>query len=192
MKEEILGAFLRVMPLLKDILQQDIQVTVADTTEFLYNRPGDTIDTKIKVGSKIPVNDLLYKTIKEGKSYSSTVPKEVFGIPFRGTTYPIKDSHGNVVGGIGIGRSLDEQYKVEESAESLFSSLEESNASIQEISAGSDKLLNIIDNIVEATKQTEKQNVFGQCDVCHVAGNLVGEGCNEPDDKIEYEDISDY
>lgn len=37
----------------------------------------------------------------------------------------------------------------------------------------------------------EKQDVFGQCDVCNIAGTLVGEGCNEPDNRIEYEDISD-
>lgn len=37
----------------------------------------------------------------------------------------------------------------------------------------------------------DKQELFGQCDVCHVVGTIVGEGCNEPDNKMEYEDISD-
>ncbi|AYD40200.1 excinuclease ATPase subunit [Clostridium fermenticellae] len=37
----------------------------------------------------------------------------------------------------------------------------------------------------------DKQDVFGQCDICHVSGVLIGEGCNEPENKIEYEDISD-
>ncbi|KZL89231.1 hypothetical protein [Clostridium magnum] len=37
----------------------------------------------------------------------------------------------------------------------------------------------------------EKQNEFGQCDTCHAVGVLVGEGCKEPDNNMEYEDISD-
>ncbi len=157
MREKNLEAYLQVMPVLKDILREDIAVAVADTTTFLYYRPGDTLDIKINVGSKIPTDDMLYKTIKDGKAYSSIVPKEIFGISFKGISYPIKDSYGNVVGGIGVGRSLDEQSKVEESADNLFCSLEETSASIEEISAGSQKLLNMVANLAEVTKQAEKE-----------------------------------
>ncbi len=157
MNENILEPYLQVIPLLKDILQEDILVSVTDTTTFLYNRPGDTLDLKIQAGSKVPVDDLLYKTIKDGKPYRAIVPKEIFGVPFKGTTYPIKDSNGNVVGAIGVGVSLEEKYKIEESADTLFSSLEETYAGIGEISSGLEKMLNMIGTMAESTKQAERQ-----------------------------------
>lgn len=157
MENGILKSFLDVAPFLKDMLMEDIAIAVADTESFLYYKSGDTIDLKISTGSKMSVDEPLYKTIKDNRTYSSIAPKEIFGVAFQAITYPIKDSQGNVVGGIGIGKSLDAQSKVEEAAENLFSSLEETNAGIQEICAGSQKLLSMIESIVDATKQAEKQ-----------------------------------
>jgi hypothetical protein len=80
-------------------------VAVADNTKFLYYRPGDTIDLKIKVGQALGVEEPLYKTIKDGTMYSTIAPKEIFGVPFKSITYPIKDSEGNVIGGVGTASS---------------------------------------------------------------------------------------
>ncbi len=157
MSREILEPFLKVMPVLKEILQEDVFVSVTDTSTFLYYRPGNNVDVKIKIGSKIPVEDLLYKTVKEGKGYSAVVPKEVFGIPFRGVTYPVKDAENNVIGAVGVGRSLDRQVKLEESADTLFSGLEETSASIEEINSGSEEMNRMITSMSEITKQAEKQ-----------------------------------
>ena len=158
MEERILEAFLKVMPVIKDMLQEDIAVAVVDidTKTYLYYKPGDTIDLGIKVGTKLPTGDPMYKMFKDGKGHSLIMPKEILGISFRAIIYPIKDSHGIIVGGIGLGKSLEQQFKVEESTESLFASLEETSASIEEISAGSEKLLNIMGNGVATTKQVEK------------------------------------
>ncbi|CAB1252948.1 Putative sensory transducer protein YfmS [Clostridiaceae bacterium BL-3] len=157
MSEEILQPFLKIMPVLKEILQEDIFVSVTDTSTFLYYRPGDKIDAKIEVGSKIPAEDLLYKTVKEGKGYSAVVPKEIFGTPFKGVTYPIKNSDGDVIGAVGVGRSLDRQVKLEESADTLFSGLEETSAGIEEINSGSEKMNQMVIDMSEITRQAEKQ-----------------------------------
>lgn len=153
MNEEIIEAYLKIMPVIKDILMEDIAVCVTDNTKFLYYRAGDTIDMKVNVGSKIPADDPLYKAIKDGKRYSILVPKEVYGFPFKAIVYPIKDSSGKVIGGVGIGRSLAERYKLEEATDKLFSSLKETNAGIEEISSGAQSLLNMISDIVDNSKQ---------------------------------------
>jgi hypothetical protein len=157
MNESILECYLKVMPVLKDILQEDVLVSVTDTTTFLYNRPGDTLDLGIRAGDKIPSDDLIYKSIVDGKPHRAIVPKEIFGTPFKGTTYPIKDENGKVIGAIGIGLSLTENYKIEESAGTLFASLEETNASISEINVGLEKMLTMIGKMAEITKQAERQ-----------------------------------
>ncbi|WP_147565667.1 methyl-accepting chemotaxis protein [Clostridium tyrobutyricum] len=174
LKKGILEAYLHVMPKLKDILREDIAVAIADTTTFLSYRPGDALDVKINIGSSVPTDIMLYKTLKDGKSYSEIVSKEIFGISFKEITYPIKDFNGNVIGGIGIGKSLDEQFKVEESADTLFSSLEETSASIEEINAGAEKLLNMIDNLAEITQQTEKE-ISESNEIISMIGNIASQ-----------------
>jgi len=157
MQEGLLKSVLEVAPILKDIIQEDVVVAVADTKEFLFYRPGDTIDLKIKVGQELNPEEPLYKTIKEGKILKSIASKELFGVPFKSVSYPIKDSMGNVIGGIGIAKSLETQFKVEEATEHMFSSLQETNASIQEIAAGSENLSSSMNRMVESAKSTEEK-----------------------------------
>lgn len=158
MQNETLEAFLQVMPVLKDILLEDISVCVTDNTKILYYRPADTLsNAKIKIGDEITADNPLYKTLKDGKTYSTIVPKELCGVPFKSISYPIKDSQGNVVGVAGIGKSLAQQYKVKESTDTLFSSLEQTSASIEEISASSEKLNSMVVNMAKITKQAEEQ-----------------------------------
>lgn len=156
--EKILESFLETMPVLKDVMQEDLVVIVADTTSILYYRAGDTIDLRIKVGQKLTSDQPIYKTIQSGKIYSEIVPKELHGVQFKAVTYPIKDSQGKVIGGVGIGKSLAKQSKVEEVSESIFSSLQQTNASIQEVASNSQNLSLSMNNIVNSTKSTE-QNI---------------------------------
>ena len=59
--ENRLEAFLEVIPELKEILQDDIAVAVADTKKFIYYRDGDSINLPIKVGQELNPEEPLYK-----------------------------------------------------------------------------------------------------------------------------------
>lgn len=152
--EKILESFLEVAPVLKDIFQEDILVAVADTDEFLYYHKGDTLDLHIKIGQKLSVDEPLYKTIHDGEIYIIMVAEEVYGVPFKSVSYPIKNSQGKVIGGVGIGKSLTGHLKVEQATASMFSSLQQTNASIEEIAANSQKLLCSMNNIVDSAEST--------------------------------------
>jgi hypothetical protein len=97
MESKTLNEYLGVMSVLKDILQEDIGVVIADTTNIIGYRPGDTIDLNHKIGDRLLIEEPLYKTIKSGKGSSSIEPKEIFGILFKAVTYPIKDSQVHAV-----------------------------------------------------------------------------------------------
>ncbi len=157
MKDRILDSILDVAPILKDIMQEDMLVAVADTSKFLFCRPGDKINLDVKVGSELSPKELLYKSIKEDRIITQVSPKEIFGIPFISVTYPVKDSEGNVIGGVGLAKSLEHQARIEEASELIFSSLQQTNASIQEIAAGSEKLSSSMHNIVNSASSTEKK-----------------------------------
>lgn len=157
MENNELQSFLKVMSVLKDILQEDIGVVVTDTTTFLAYHPGDTIDLNTKIGSKLSSKEPLYNTIKDGKGYISITPKEIYGVPFKAITYPIKDENGIVIGAIGLSKSLQKQSEVEEASETLFATLQQTNAKIEEIHMDSENIFTQIGNMVEIVKKTEKQ-----------------------------------
>jgi hypothetical protein len=143
--------FLTIAPLLKDILQEDVSVTVTDKSTILYYSPSKAINFQLKAGDKLNKHEeAMNKTLQDGKIRTSIVPKEVLGVPFKGTVYPIKDSIGNVVGTFCLARSLKKQFSIEEAANSVFNSLQQTNSSIQEISAGSQTLSASMDTIVKS------------------------------------------
>jgi hypothetical protein len=75
--------YLQIAPILKDMLQEDLAVTVADISSILHYTPGDSIDLHIKVGDIVPLGGDINKTLDDGKIRSSIVSKEVLGVPFR-------------------------------------------------------------------------------------------------------------
>ncbi|WP_315072593.1 methyl-accepting chemotaxis protein [uncultured Clostridium sp.] len=155
--EKRLESFLDVIPELNDLFQEDLAVAVADTIKFIYYHNGNNISLPIKVGQELNVEEPLYKTIKDGKIRSVIVPKELYGVSFKGISYPIKDLNGNIIGGAAIGKSLSQHAKVEEAAESMFSSLQQTNASIEEVAADSQKLSLSMNGIINSTKKTEQK-----------------------------------
>lgn len=150
--DKTLEAFLEVAPVLKDVLQEDVSVAVADCTHILYYRAGDAIDLSIKAGQKILSKSSLFKAIQDGKACSMIVPKELLGVSFRSLAYPIKDSEGNVLGAIALDKSLSEQMKVEAAAETIFTSLQQTNDSIEEVVNDSQKLSLSMENISGSTE----------------------------------------
>lgn len=154
--EKTLESFLEVSPVLRDILQEDVSVAVADNSQILYYRAGDAINLNIKAGQKILSKSSLYKAIQDGKACSMVVPKELLGISFKSLAYPIKDSNGNVLGGIAIDKSLSQQLKVESAAETIFNSLQQTNDSIEEVVSDSQKLSLSMENITGSTKSAER------------------------------------
>ncbi|MFC5449824.1 methyl-accepting chemotaxis protein [Paenibacillus aestuarii] len=152
-----LETFIKVGSVLKDLLQDDVAVAISDTTAWVYYRPGDTLDHKIKPGDKINVEEPIYKVIHEDWQCAGIVPKEFYGVLFKGIATPIKGFAGEVIGAIAISKSLINQAKIEEAAQIMFSSLEQTNASVEEIASTAQNLSSSMNNIVESANSAEQK-----------------------------------
>ncbi|WP_315903178.1 methyl-accepting chemotaxis protein [Clostridium sp. CX1] len=157
MKERILESFMDVLPHLKELIQQDIMTSITDTEKFLGYYPGDKMRINIRVGDLIPDNDPLRKTIMENKIISSIVPKEVYGFPFKSVTYPIRNEQGTAIGAVGYAINIENEVKISNASESMFSAIEETSANINEASMDIQKLTSMINDINESAKITEKK-----------------------------------
>lgn len=157
MSQNTIDSFMYLLPLLKDLVQEDIATCMTDTTKFIAYFPGEKLKLNIEVGMALPKQGAISQAMEKKKILANIVPKEVYGMPFKSIGYPLYGEKGEVIGCIGIAKSLEKQSQIQEATENIFSSMQQTNASIEEISSGSQKLAQIISNLSEFIKDTNEK-----------------------------------
>ncbi|SKC50970.1 methyl-accepting chemotaxis protein [Maledivibacter halophilus] len=154
---KIINSFIDAGGYFKDIFDEDVFISISDTKHILKYIPGYELDIKDEEGSPLKKGDVMSECIKNNKKIVRIISKEVFGIPFKAITIPIRDDIGNCIGSIGIGRSLKKQNRLNELSENLASALEEITSSIDEISLGANKIAESSNNISIKGNEAKKQ-----------------------------------
>lgn len=157
MNEDLMESLKILAPRLKEMFQQDIAVTITDTEKYIAYYPGDKIDVKITVGSEVSKKDPIYRSFTTGEILKGNAPKTIYGVPFRAVSSPLKNAKGDIIGAIGIAKSLESHEKVQEYAENLFCSLEETNASIHEVASDSKRLSDKINQVITFSESAEQK-----------------------------------
>ncbi|SHJ62292.1 methyl-accepting chemotaxis protein [Paramaledivibacter caminithermalis] len=155
--KKIIDSFMEVGKYMKHILDEDVIVSISDTKTILKYIKGYELDIQDKEGSPLNPGDVMYDCIKNNKKIVRIVPKEAFGIPFKGITVPIRDHNGNCIGSIGIGKSLKKQNNLNDVAQNLALALQQITASIDEISLGANKIAKASHDISSKSQKTKKQ-----------------------------------
>lgn len=159
---KIIDSFIEVGEYIKDMLDEDAIVSISDTKQILKYIKGYELDIKDTEGSAIQSGNVMYDCIQNNKKIVRIVPKEAFGIPFKGITIPIRDHDGNCIGSIGIGKSLKKQKRLNDLSENVAVALDEITNSIDEISLGANKIAESSNDISIKSEEAKKQ--VGQTD----------------------------
>lgn len=146
---DTLDSYKIVLSNLKNMIQMDIAVGLTNLTEFVGYYPANSFDLNAKPGQKIQEGEPLWQTIKENKTVAIDIPEELYGRSIKAITSPIKDENGKLIGAVAIGLDLKEKNDTKEAVKNLFSSLKETNNSIEGVSEGSQKLSAMIHDIVQ-------------------------------------------
>lgn len=144
---ELLEAFQKVAPYLNNLIQDDITVGIYDTKQLLLNIPGETFTLNVKAGDPLAPGDIITDAIKYNQAKSAMVPKELFGFPLIARAIPLHDKTGKVIGGVGIGTSLEKSNDLFVVAESLSAIVEQTAASLEEIAGSVTELANRVAEI---------------------------------------------
>lgn len=147
---DLISAFVKVAPLLNSLVQDDITVGIYDTEKLIVNIPGKTFALNVKAGDPLADGDIITNAIRQNRSLSAVIPKEIFGFPLIARAIPLHDELGRVIGGVGLGTSLEKANKLFEMAESFSAIVEQTAASIEEINGSVTKLA---DRATEMTVQ---------------------------------------
>lgn len=111
-EHELLQAFVKIAPLLNGLVQDDITVGIYDTEKLIINIPGQTFSLNVNPGDPLMEGDIVTNSIRSNAPLSAVVPKELFGFPLIARALPLHDEQGNVIGGVGIGTSLEKANKL--------------------------------------------------------------------------------
>ncbi|MER2263223.1 MAG: methyl-accepting chemotaxis protein [Psychrobacillus sp.] len=149
-EHELLQAFVKIAPLLNGLVQDDITVGIYDTEKLIINIPGQTFSLNVNPGDPLMEGDIVTNSIRSNAPLSAVVPKELFGFPLIARALPLHDEQGNVIGGVGIGTSLEKANKLFEMAESFSVIVEQTAAGIEDIS---DSVTSLADRVTDITTQ---------------------------------------
>ncbi|WP_164667695.1 methyl-accepting chemotaxis protein [Virgibacillus doumboii] len=152
-ESEILNAFIKVAPFLNKLVHDDITIGIYDTEKLIINIPGETFSLNVKAGDPLAEGDIITNAIREDGPRTEIVPKELFGFPLIARAIPLHDNNGKVIGGVGLGTSLEKSNKLHEVAEGLSAVVEQSAASIQEITGSVSQLADHVTNVSTQMKE---------------------------------------
>lgn len=146
-KMNLLEAFEMVAPYLNKLMQDDISISVYDTEKLKVSIPAETFSLNLKQDEPLVEGDILATAIWNDKEMSGIVPGELFGVPFASKVIPIHDHNGKVIGGVGVGSSLEKAQQLHELANGLSVVVDETAESFEEITASVSKLADRVTDI---------------------------------------------
>lgn len=150
--QNVLESFVQVAPLLNSLIQDDITVGIYDTEKLIINIPGKTFALNVKPGDPLVDEDIVTKAIRANEELTAVLPKDLFGFPLIARAIPLHDDEGNVIGGVGIGTSLEKASALFEMAESFSVIVEQTAASIEDISASVTQLSGRVTDMTDQMK----------------------------------------
>jgi len=143
--EEILDAILIAAPYFQKTIPIDCTIGVSDTKKYIGSFPGQELnlgEPSAIINKELADGDSITRAVHTGKTEIFIVPEEAFGIgiSFKAIGTPIKDSNGNIIGGLGLGISLHRQEILKKAAATVATASEEISATTVSLAQTSQQL----------------------------------------------------
>lgn len=161
-ENDVLNSFNNVIPYMKFFLEDEAVFGINNTTDCLNFIGNSNMGIQDFCNKPIDKGTVTYKCITTGEIQKQITPKEIFGSGMKTIAVPVKDTSGNVVGCLSIGKSLKKQENIQELSNNLFdaiqkisSAIEDISNSLNEISLSNSELLKDVEDTSKKTKNTD-------------------------------------
>lgn len=153
----ITTAFKDFAPMIAEMFPEGAGLYITDREKFISRQGSTKFDVpNVQVGIKLTSDALAFQVIKQKKMVIQKVPKEVYGMPLLVVSYPLFDSHGEVIGTFGIATPVQLSDSLHTIADKLNQNLQEISAVIEELAAASSSIMssqhNLNHNIEEVSE----------------------------------------
>lgn len=155
--QEIIDLFVEYAPVIKELFNDDVDITVTDRTQVLEQLLSSELNVQSSKGRILNDDEPMMEVIRKNKSMTMYIPKEYYGSPFTAKMVPISDKAGKVIGGIAVSRSTHRQEQLSEVAEQFASSSEEISASTEQLAVSSKEVDSFMSRLAEAQQEMQQQ-----------------------------------
>lgn len=80
---------LSLLDVIGDLFSDKVSIIVADREHYIYSKPSQQIDLKIKPGDPIKPGTLAHKALHSEQKISKFIDRHVLGVPYHGVAMPI-------------------------------------------------------------------------------------------------------
>lgn len=152
---EVLQAYIKTIPVIKDAFGMDIMMSITDGYEFLAYWRGNKMVADIHVGDPLSHDDPMWTSFTTGKKLEQICPADVYGFAFKAITIAIKDGT-KIVGTMGIAISLENETYTTEASKRLLESVERVQKEIDDAKDNNESIRQTSLTINESTERILK------------------------------------
>lgn len=130
---DIFESIINVAPIMQKVFPFDCMMGIADREKFIFYLPGDKLRHASPVGKKLSRGDGMWEVINNRQTFSTVIPKEVWGLPFKSIQTPLFNENGEVIGAFGFGYSLENQEILQGAVNTIVASSQQVTESSQKL-----------------------------------------------------------
>lgn len=139
--QNLMDVVVYLAPFIQQLVPLDCMIGVTDREKFLAQVNGKDIKIPFDpVGLPAPQEDAICLAMNDNKTVNMVVPKEAFGFEFQSSAVPITDIEGHIVGGLGLGISLENREKLLDLTKYVTTSSQETSATVEQLTKSAEKL----------------------------------------------------
>lgn len=153
----LLQSFVTVAPFLQDLINDDITIGIYDTEKLIINFPANTFSLNVQPGDPLVDGDIVTNAIRQNKNQSAIVPASLFGVNLIARAVPLHDETGNLIGGVGVGLSVERANQLSEISSNLSTVFEDVTNTIQDMAESISGLANNMSVVSEKATEVTKQ-----------------------------------
>lgn len=155
----LIEAFIQVGPLLQQLVNDDITIGIYDTEKAVEHYPAKSFSINVKPGDPLVEGDVVPEAIRQNKQVTAVVPAELLGVPLITRAVPLRDDSGKVIGGVGVGSSIEKAQQLSDISTNLSSVINEVTNTVEEmansISGLAENMASVSDKAKEVNESTE-------------------------------------
>lgn len=154
---ELLKSFAVVLPYINKIVRDDLAVWVTDREKILAYVPGQTVQMKMWEGQKLEPSFSSYQCLQAREIIKRDLPAEIWGVPLKTVSCPIRDEQGEIIGTISAGANMATTLELLEIIDNLANATQQSAATVEEIAASAAHLAENGQQAVEIAEETSRK-----------------------------------
>jgi hypothetical protein len=130
---DIFESIINVAPIMQRVFPFDCMMGIANKENFIFYLPGERLKHDSPVGQKLSKGDGMWEAINFKQTFSTIIPKEVWGLPFKSIQTPLFNEQGEAIGAFGFGYSLENQEVLQDAVNTIVASSQQVTASSKEL-----------------------------------------------------------